>query len=112
MSTYIGRTAENMALQKLELLGFNLVAQNWRTRLCEVDIIVSKGDTIYFVEVKYRRSSVSGDGIDYITSKKLQQMRFAAELWCAQNRWLGDYELAAIAVSGSDYTVGDLVLCG
>ena len=112
MSTYIGRTAENMALQKLELLGFNPVAQNWRTRLCEVDIIVSKDDTIYFVEVKYRRSSVSGDGIDYITPKKLQQMRFAAELWCTQNRWLGDYELAAIAVSGCDYTVGDLVLCG
>jgi Predicted endonuclease distantly related to archaeal Holliday junction resolvase len=38
----------------------------------------------YFIEVKYRTSDFHGGGIAAITSKKLQQMRFAAELYDAR----------------------------
>jgi Holliday junction resolvase-like predicted endonuclease len=33
--------------------------------------------------VKYRRNANQGSGLEYVTSKKLEQMRFAAENWVA-----------------------------
>jgi hypothetical protein len=36
---------------------------------------------MYFVEVKYRRTNRQGSGLEYVTAKKLEQMRFAASSW-------------------------------
>ncbi len=106
MSTEIGRRAEAAAAQYLKKRGYAVLAQNWRTRWCEIDLIVSKGRVVYFVEVKYRGGANQGSGLDYITPRKLQQMHFAAEFWLARNQKATDeYRLAAVEVSGPDYTV-------
>lgn len=60
---------------------------------------------MYLVEVKYRASDSWGGGLEYITPKKLDQMRFAAEMWAQANNWTGDYRLAALEVSGSEFEV-------
>lgn len=87
-------------------MGYRLLDQNWRTRWCEIDLIVSKNHIVYFVEVKYRRSTTFGSGLDYITDKKLAQMHFAAEFWLAQNRHTAmGYQLGAIEVTGETYEV-------
>ena len=104
-----GRTAEQAAAEYLDAQGFTIVAQNWRTRYCEIDIVASKKDIIYFVEVKYRRISLQGDGLEYITNKKLTQMGFAAEMWVQNHQWNGNYCLAAIAVAGDNYHVTDYI---
>jgi len=54
---------------------------------------------VYFIEVKYRKTDQFGSGLEYITPKKLQQMRFAAEMWLSQNDWGEDAMLAAIDAS-------------
>lgn len=100
MSTVTGRKAEEAAAKFLKKNGHKVLAQNWRTRLCEIDLITTKGGITYFVEVKYRQNSAHGDGLDYITPAKLKQMTFAAENWLASSNAPGDYRLAAIAVSG------------
>lgn len=99
-TTEIGKHAESIAADYLRQQGYQLVAQNWRTRWCEIDIVAKKQHTIYFVEVKYRQKTVWGDGLDAITSKKLQQMQFAAELWISQQAWKGSVALAALSMSG------------
>lgn len=102
MTTYVsGRQAEAVAAQYLKDQGFKVLGQNWRTRWCEIDIVAQKAKTIYFVEVKYRKSDAFGGGLDYITPKKLKQMEFAAEMWVSQNRWTGDYQMLAIAIDGN-----------
>lgn len=112
MSTHIGRRAEDAVAQQLEATGYQVLSRNWRTRWCEIDIVAYRGNTIYFVEVKYRRSDSHGDGLAYITPKKLHKMNFAASVWVAQNQWRGDYELAAVSVDGSRFIIGDIVICG
>jgi len=106
MSTEVGRHAERVAAEHLRAQGYKLLAQNWRTRWCEIDLIVSKNNTVYFVEVKYRSSATHGLGLEYITDKKLAQMHFAAEFWLAghQSRH-AEYRLAAIEVSGHDFKI-------
>jgi Holliday junction resolvase-like predicted endonuclease len=111
MSTNVGagREAEAAACQHLKRRGFAIVAQNWRTRMCEIDIIAQKGGAIYFCEVKYRRTTNEGSGLDYITPKKLQQMRFAAEAWVHLTGWSGEYQLCAIEVAGPAFAVTNMV---
>ena len=110
MSTTVGNQAETEAAKHLEALGYKIIDRNWKTRVCEIDIIAQKSKTIYFVEVKYRSSSNQGSGIEYITPKKLDQMKFAAECWVLEKRWRQQYDLAAIEVSGQNFTVTNFLL--
>lgn len=105
-----GHAAEKRAAKYLESHGFKIRGLNWKTRFCEIDIIAEKDRSIYFVEVKYRRNSNQGYGTDYITPKKLDQMRFAAEMWVSEKSWPGDYQLAAISIDGTEITFLDSLL--
>lgn len=98
-TTARGRQAEEAAATFLRGKGFEIRAQNWRTRWCEIDIVAQKSGYIYFVEVKYRGSDVWGNGLDYITPRKLRQMRFAADFWMAKHGPAYDYRLAAVELT-------------
>ena len=76
--------------------------RNWKTRVCEIDIVTQKNGVIFLVEVKHRSSPAQGDGFEYITNQKLKRMIFAAEIWKQHSGWSGDYRLMAAAVSGPD----------
>ncbi len=79
----IGDKGEQAAADWLTARGHEIVARNWRTRYCEIDIVSVKGEVLYFTEVKYRKNDDFGDGLAVITAKKQRQMRFAAELFLA-----------------------------
>ena len=98
-----GHEAEQVAAVYLEAQGFNIKDINWKTRYCEIDIIAEKDKTIYFVEVKSRKNSSQGYGLDYVTPKKLQQMRFAAEMWVSQQHWNGPYQLSALGIDSGRF---------
>lgn len=106
MTTFdTGRRAEAAAAEFLKAKGCEIIVQNWRTRQCEIDIVARRGNELYFVEVKYRRTDNFGAGIEYITPKKLEQMRFAARSWVHAHAWRDDFQLCAVEVSGKDFRV-------
>ncbi len=106
MTTYsTGQAAEKAVAEFLRKQHFYILAHNWRTSVCEIDLVVRKKKTIYFVEVKYRKTPTQGTGFDYITPRKLQRMRFAGEMWIAQHDWQDNWSLAAAEVSGPDLHV-------
>jgi uncharacterized protein (TIGR00252 family) len=108
-TTSIGRQAEKAAAKYLKKLGYKMLAFNWRTRWCEIDIVAAKDKAVFFVEVKYRAHGDWGDGLEVITDKKLQQMQFAADLWVQQNNWPGDYRLAVISATGQPPEVTNFI---
>ena len=79
----IGDKGEQAVADWLAADGHEIIARNWRTRYCEIDIVSVKGEVLYFTEVKYRKNDDFGDGLAAITAKKQRQMRFAAELFLA-----------------------------
>lgn len=91
--------------------GFKLVDRNWRRIQCEIDVIATKRGVVYFIEVKFRSQEYQGDGLAYITPRKLKQMKFAAELWCHENDWKGDSSImaASVELSGGSMSVKELV---
>jgi ribonuclease HII len=99
----IGDSAEIVAGEFLESKGHQILARNWKTRFCEIDIISLKDGIVYVIEVKYRRNANQGGGIAAITPKKLQHMRFAAELFIT-NKKLHNHEvrLAVVSMSGDN----------
>jgi uncharacterized protein (TIGR00252 family) len=107
-TTFIGKNAEAKVAKYFNNTGFKILDQNWRTRVCEIDLIAQKEAVVYFIEVKYRSSTKQGDGLEYITPKKLKQLHFAAEIWVQQNKWTGDYRLLAAAVSDSNIKIIEL----
>lgn len=106
MTTFAtGRVAEKAAADYLRAQGFAIVEQNWRTKWCEIDIVARHKNAIYICEVKYRQHTRQGGGIDYITPQKLRQLAHAADSWVALHNWQGEYQLAALEISGPDFEV-------
>lgn len=108
-TTDTGRRAEAAVAEHMKDRGYKILEQNWRTRWCEIDVVAQKEDTVFLVEVKYRSSNRQGDGLEYITPKKLDQMTFAAELWVSNHNWQGEYCLAAAAVAGDNFQVTNFI---
>lgn len=104
-----GRQAEAQAAVFLQHKGCAIIGQNWRTRWCEIDVIAQRDNVVFFCEVKYRRTNLQGSGLEYITPKKIVQMRFAAESWVHMHGWRGEYQLCAIEVSGADFRITNVV---
>ena len=110
-----GHNAEKVAASYLEGRGYTIIALNWRHARAEIDIVAqkrpwlrAKGPVVFF-EVKYRKTDAQGRGLDYITPKKLEQMRFGAELWATENSYEGEYTLGAIELTGETYEVTQLL---
>ncbi len=106
-----GHAAEKVAAEHLTSQGYSIVAMNWRHKRAEIDIVAQKrprfrrSGPLVFFEVKHRKTDFQGHGLDYITPKKLQQMRFAAQLYVSLTQYTGEYTLGAVELSGADYAV-------
>lgn len=106
----IGDRGEDAACDELVRRKYQIVERNWRTKYCEIDIVARKADTLYFVEVKHRKSTTHGGGLGAITAKKLQQMKFAAEYYQHMHKFSGPVQLAAVVTEGTEASVTDVLL--
>lgn len=109
----IGNIAEDLVATTLAGSGHKIIARNWRTRACEIDIVSMQNGTLYFTEVKYRKSAAFGDGLAAITSKKQQQMAYAAKVFTAKHGLYGsDLLLQVASVSGQPPAIDTLLQLG
>ena len=107
----IGDRAENIVAEYLETQGHVILARNWKTKICEIDIVSQLGDTIYFTEVKYRKNDHQGGGMAAITPRKLRQMKFAAEYYALKHKLnQTNMFLAGADVIGEDFRLREWVI--
>lgn len=104
-----GPKAEAAVARFLERSGYKILNRNWKTKVCELDIVARKSGVVYFIEVKYRQSDDQGDGLEHITPHKLNQLRFAARIWNQDHNFDGDYRIVGAEVSGVNFTDISLV---
>ncbi len=102
-----GDRGEDAVCKYLQESGHEIVARNWKNKYCEIDIISRFNGVLCFTEVKYRRA---GHGLDAIDKKKLEQMRFAAELYLSKKGQNEMAILAAAEVAGDNYEVTDFLV--
>ena len=81
----VGRQGENLAGEYLVNQGWRIVERNWHCRFAELDIIaLDPAGEMVFVEVKYRKDTAHGTGVEAVTQTKLRRMRLAAGKWLAE----------------------------
>ncbi len=73
----IGDGGEVLAVDYFTKRGFEIVDQNIQYRFGEIDLIIRRGLTLHFVEVKYRRSLTYGRPEEAVTYQKLKRVRLA-----------------------------------
>jgi len=76
-----GLRFEDRAKQYLERRGLSLLARNFRGRRGEIDLVMRDGDSICFVEVKYRDSLVFGGAANAIPRAKRRKIVDTALLY-------------------------------
>ncbi|MFV0484759.1 MAG: ribonuclease HII [Candidatus Saccharimonadales bacterium] len=106
-TTNIGNAAEQKVAEYLEAEGHQILERNWRTQICEIDIVSIQDNTIYFTEVKYRKTSTHGDGLDAITPTKLRQMQKAANAYQKSHPNITSHHqtLAVASVTGPSFAL-------
>lgn len=70
----LGQTGESLAAWYLKKNGYNIIEQNYRTPLGEIDIIAREKKIIVFVEVKSRRSNRFGNPKWAVTPQKQRKI--------------------------------------
>jgi putative endonuclease len=81
----VGRLGEAAAERRYVAHGYRVVARNWRCRIGELDLVVSRGTTLVICEVKTRRGSRYGGGFEAVDARKRQKLRALAEVFLQQS---------------------------
>ncbi len=81
----VGKFGEDIAVKYLADKGFKIIERNYTHSHGEVDIIAEDGETLVFVEVKYRRNLEYGYPEESITKGKIKLVRRTAEAYLYEN---------------------------
>lgn len=91
-----GRRGEWLAVLYLTAKGYRLLGRRFGGKGGEIDLIMARGDSIVFVEVKAR--ALIGDAAAAITADKRRLMEARIRQWLARNPWAMQRSLRADAV--------------
>jgi len=99
-SHQLGHAGEAAALDYFLAQNFALECLNYRYRRAEVDIIVRRGnELLVFAEVKTRSTSQFGYPEAFVTERKRQLFRLAAEQYQEEVNWQGDIRFDILALT-------------
>ena len=83
--TSLGLWGEKQAARYLRKQGFRVLENRFRCREGEIDLVVSRGPYLCFVEVKLRRGSSFAPARAFVTAEKQRKLRTAAELYLQEH---------------------------
>ena len=95
-----GSAAETLAMSHLKAQGLRLKERNFRTRGGEIDLIMQQGDTLVFIEVRFRQSGDYGSPAETVTRHKQQRLINAASQYLQKYRVDMPCRFDIVAISG------------
>jgi putative endonuclease len=81
LSLELGREGEARAAVYLERKGYRVLERNAQAGGVEIDLVVSCGPRVVFVEVKTRRSQSAGAPHEAVDARKQARLRRGAAAW-------------------------------
>jgi len=99
-----GKWAEDLACRFLRERGLEVLARNYRCKRGEIDLVMRDGDTIAFVEVRYRRRSDYGTAAQSVDHRKQKRIVATAEhylAWQGRSREPCRFDLVCVAPQDS-----------
>lgn len=74
-----GDHGEQLALQHLQAAGLKLQLRNYRCKLGEIDLVMTDGQVLVLVEVRYRSDAQFGGAAASVNHRKQQRLIRAAQ---------------------------------
>ncbi len=81
----LGNAGEDAVAAWYDAAGYRVIDRNWRCHDGELDLVVAKGDTLVFCEVKTRASTRFGAPVEAVTGAKQRRLRMLAARWLAEH---------------------------
>ena len=92
-----GRNAERLAAWALRAKGYRVLAERYKTRHGEIDLIVCRGRLIVFVEVKAR--ATLREGLESISERQQRRITAAATSFLAKGHGPAPCRFDAVIVT-------------
>ena len=77
----LGEIGERIAAKWLATKGWQVRERRFRNGRRDIDLIVERGSTIAFVEVKARAGAEFGDPVEAVHWRKQRELRRSAQVW-------------------------------
>lgn len=99
----IGQRGEALAAEYLQRKGYGIIAMNWRCAAGEIDLIMTDGPALVFVEVRTRRSLLRGLAEESVTPGKQRRLARLVQIYLqalddARQSWPGPWRVDVVAV--------------
>ena len=103
----LGRKGEELAVEHLRSIGYEILAVNWFSHHLEIDIIARDGPELVIVEVKSRGSDSYEHPSEAVSSKKIRFLVNAAEAYIQENDLNLDtrFDVISIVFFGQNFEI-------
>jgi putative endonuclease len=103
----LGKKGEDIAAGYLERHGYTIQDRNWHCGHKDLDLVVTKDNTVVFVEVKTRTGTEWGDPQDFVTDRKIRRIVNSADAYLRFNQLDMDvrFDIVSIVAEGGEYKV-------
>jgi putative endonuclease len=96
----LGLRGERIAMAFLTSCGWSVEAHRFKLGRHDLDLVIRKGHTVAFVEVKTRRSTVCGTALEAVSWRQQRDIARAASVWVLRHgRPADEYRFDLVAVS-------------
>ncbi|MCC8029082.1 MAG: YraN family protein [Lachnospiraceae bacterium] len=97
----MGAVQETRVADWLRRRGYRILAQNYRCRFGEIDLIAAKNGYLIFIEVKYRSTDSCGAPQEAVDARKQQRISNAASCYLYMKQYPPDtpcrFDVAAVS---------------
>lgn len=103
-----GSEAERLACDYLCARGLKPLQRNFHCRGGEIDLVMRHGDSLVFVEVRYRRRSNYGHAVETVSAQKQRRIRLCARHYLARHgHWNSAVRFDVVGIEGEPghYTI-------
>lgn len=99
----LGEKGEQAVVAWLKKQKYSILAQNYRTKWGEIDVIATKGDVVAFIEVKTRKTKYFPLSLVVTPSKQLKLIK-TAKIFASQHQIFNKvlrFDIATITINNS-----------
>jgi len=100
-----GNDAEQQACEYLQSHGLKLITKNFSIKAGEVDLIMRDGETLVFIEVRYRKNADFGGAVASVTAKKQQRIIKAALAYQQKHMPQSSMRFDVVAIEGDNKNI-------